>query len=295
MAFGQGTVGFELLRMEATARGAAASGALVAMSGEVDAMYSNPASIADLEDRWVSLTYLKHLLDFHSGTIGYAQSVRDYGTMGARVTYFDYGSFDEATPQGEFTGRTFGANDLLFSLSFARRIGAVYRVGISVNYIRSQIEEYSASAVSSNMGFLVRTNAEVRGIKEVILGGAVYNLGTATKAFIEEKDDLPLGFRGGLYAPLEYLPLTVSVQATKWVDKDVQFALCGEFKPIDALRIRVGYSTEGHDQHLDTDKDTLAGLSAGFGILYSKLRFDYALTSMGELGLVNRFTISKVF
>ena len=86
VAFSQGTVGFELLRMEATARGAAASGALVAMAGEVDAMHSNPASIADLEDRWVSLTYLKHLLDFHSGTIGYAQPVRDYGTIGARVT-----------------------------------------------------------------------------------------------------------------------------------------------------------------------------------------------------------------
>ncbi len=295
VAFSQGTVGFELLRMEATARGAAASGALVAMAGEIDAMYSNPATIADLEDRWVSLTYLKHLLDFHSGTIGYAQPVRDYGTLGARVTYFDYGSFDEATPQGEFTGRTFGANDMLFSLSFARRIGSVYRMGVTVNYIRSQIEDYSASAVSANLGFLVKTNAKVQGIKEVTLGGAVYNLGTATKAFIEDKDDLPMGFRGGLYAPLEYLPLTVSLQATKWVDQDVQFAISGEFKPIDALRIRVGYSTEGHDQHLDTDKDRLAGLSAGFGIFYSKLRFDYALTSMGELGLVNRFTISRTF
>lgn len=295
VAFGQGTVGFELLRMEATARGAAASGALIAMAGEVDAMHSNPASIADLEDRWVSLTYLKHLLDFHSGTIGYAQTVRDYGTIGARITYFDYGSFDEATPQGEFTGRTFGANDLLFSLSFARKIGEVYRVGISLNYIHSQIEDYSASAISTDLGFLVRTNAEIHGIKEVTLGGAVYNLGTATKAFIDEKDDLPLGFRGGLNAPLEYLPLTISLQATKWVDQDLQFALSGEFKPIEALRIRVGYSTEGHDQHLDTDKDALAGLSGGFGILYGRLRFDYALTSMGELGLVNRFTISRVF
>ena len=295
MAFGQGTVGFELLRMEATARGAAASGALVAVSGEVDAMHSNPASIADLEDRWVSLTYLKHLLDFNSGTIGYAQSVRNYGTLGARITYFDYGSFDEATPQGEFTGRTFGANDILFSMSFARRIGSVYRIGVSVNYIRSQIEDYSASAVSTNIGFLVRTHAQVKGIQEVTIGAAVYNLGTATKAFIDDKDDLPMGFRGGFNAPLEYLPLTVSAQVTKWVDQDVQFALSGEFRPMDALRIRVGYSTEGHDQHLDTDKDTFAGFSTGFGIIHSKLRFDYALTSMGELGLINRFTISRMF
>jgi hypothetical protein len=235
------------------------------------------------------------LLDFNSGTIGYSQRVKSWGTMGARVTYFDYGSFDEATPQGEFTGRTFGANDLLLSVSFGRRIGSVFRVGGSVNYIRSQIEDYTASAMGVNLGFLARTQAEVRGIREVILGGAVYNLGASTKAFIEEKDDLPLGVRGGLCAPLEYLPLTVMFQVTKWIDQDVQFALGGEFTPVDMLRIRVGYSTEGHDQHVDSDKDTLAGLSGGFGILYGKLRFDYAMSSMGELGLLNRFTISRYF
>jgi len=85
------------------------------------------------------------------------------------------------------------------------------------------------------------------------------------------------------------------LQVTKWIDQDVQFALGGEFTPADMLRIRVAYSTEGHDQHLDTNKDALAGASAGFGVLYGKYRFDYALSSMGELGLLNRFTISGFF
>lgn len=295
MAWGQGTVGFELLRLEATARGAAASGTLVAIPGEVDAMHSNPATLGDLYYRWVSLTYLKHLLDFNSGTLSYAQPVKTWGTIGARLTYFDYGSFDEATSLGEFTGRTFSANDILCSVSFARRLGPVFRLGATLNYIRSQIQNYNASAAGVNLGFIARTQAEIHGIREVVLGGAVYNLGTATKAFIEEKDDLPLGFRAGLSAPLEYLPLTVSIQATKWVDQDVQFALSGEFTPVDLLRVRIGYSTEGHDQHLNTDKDAFAGMSGGFGLLYSKWRFDYAMSSMGELGLLNRFTLSRSF
>jgi len=294
-AFGQGTVGFELLRMETTARGAAAMGTLLAVPGEIDAMRTNPATLADVENRWVSLTYLKHVLDFNSGTIGYAQPVRNWGTMGARITYFDYGSFDEATAQGQFTGRTFGANDILLSLSFARQVGSVFRVGGSLNYIRSQIDHYSASAVGVDLGFQARTKAQIRGIREVVLGGAAYNLGASTKAFVNEKDDLPMGIRGGISAPLEYLPLTVMVQVTKWVDQDVQFALGGEFAPVDLLRIRVAYSTEGHDQHLDSSKDALAGASGGFGLLSGKYRFDYALSSMGELGLLNRFTISRFF
>ena len=295
VVYGQGMVGFELLRLEATARGAATAGTLVAVPGEVDAMHSNPAALADLFHRWVSLTYLKHLLDFNSGTLSYAQPVKTWGTVGARLTYFDYGSFDEATAQGEFTGRTFGANDILLSLSFARRLGPVFRMGATFNYIRSQIQDYTSSAVGVNLGFMARTQAQIRGIREVVLGGAVYNLGASTKAFIDEKDNLPLGFRGGICAPLEYLPLTVTAQATKWIDQDLHFALSGEFTPVDLLKIRVGYSTEGHDQHLDTDKDAFAGMSAGFGILYHKLRFDYAMSSMGELGLLNRFTISRFF
>jgi hypothetical protein len=295
LAFAQGTVGFELLRMEATARSAAAMGTLVAVPGEVDAMESNPATLADVAQPWVSLTYLKHLLDFNSGTIGYAMPVKNWGTMGARITYFDYGSFDEATPLGEITGRTFGANDMLFSASFARSVGPVFRLGGSLNFIWSKIDEYSASALGVNIGFPARTKARIEGIHEVVLGGAVYNLGAATKAFVTEADKLPLGFRGGLSAPLEYLPLTLMMQVTKWVDEDVHFALAGEFKPADVLRVRVAYSTEGREQRVDSNKDAFAGLSAGFGLLFREYRFDYALSSFGELGILNRFTISRHF
>jgi hypothetical protein len=286
MAASAGTTGFELFRTDGSARNSALAGSQIAVGGDLHNLFSNPAGLASIERPQGGIGYFKHILDINSGNLAYARPIRDRGVVGAGITYFDYGKFDKATETGQKVG-DFGASDVLLTVSGARLMRPDLAAGVSLKYLNSTIDSYSASALAADFGLLYHT-----GYENWDVGAGIYNLGFATSAYLKHKDDLPTCYKLGFAVPLEHLPVRLSLAGEYSAAESIRGAggLELTFSPV--IQGRLGYSTLGVDQRVGTNRDALAGFSAGLGLHLKRITFDYALTSQGEVGFLNRFTLS---
>lgn len=284
-----GTVGFEFLRIYPSARPSAMAGAFVAIPGDLNSLYFNPAGIADINLRSGSFSYVNHVLDIASGFIGFVNPNFGPGNAAIGIHYMDYGDFDKTDIDGQSIG-TFGASSISIAFNYAVKFEKGILVGGNLKYIRSSIDNWAADAFAIDAGALYHTP-----IKDMDVGISLTNLGQTTSAFIQTKDPLPLCLRLGLSKQLEHLPLLVGLSFYKYSDYDWHFALGGEFTLTENLFFRLGYDQLGRELHVDSAKDRFAGLSLGFGIFWRKVRFDYSYSSIGIAGSLNRVSVSGSF
>jgi hypothetical protein len=284
-----GITGFELFRMDGFARSSALAGSQIAVSGDLHNIYSNPSGLADIEQKQGSVSYFKHVLDINAGNLAYAMPFKNIGTGALGVSYLNYGKFDRADEHGQKLG-DFGASDVLVTAALGRKLNDSFHGGVALKFLNSTIDNSSASAIAADFGVLYHT-----GYQDWDIAAGIYNVGTATSAFISHKDDLPTTYRLGSSVPLEHLPVRFALSGEYTKAEGV--VGCGglEFTFSQLLQARIGYSTIGIDQRVGLDRDALAGFSAGFGLHIQGINVDYALTSQGDVGFLNRFTIGTSF
>ena len=287
-AYTPGTVGFQFLKTQVGARAAGLAGAFVAFPNDVSSLHYNPAGVATFSNRAASFTYFDELLDFNTGFIGFVQPKIGPGNLGASVLYKDYGEFDKTDETGKLG--SFRASSVAFVASYGVSIYKNLYVGGSAKYIHSAIDNFSSDAAAVDLGALFFIPAQ-----ELYLAAAVTNAGKATSAFVVTKDPLPLQARFGISKKLAHLPLLIGVNAYKYVDQDWLGAIGGEFTLMPNLFLRLGYDLVGRDLKVGSSKDRLAGAAIGLGIVWNGIMVDYALSSFGELGSLNRFTLSGQF
>ncbi len=283
------TSGFQFLKMQVGARAAAMGGAFLAVPGDVNSLFYNPAGIASITSKAASFSYHDDLLDFNSGFIGYVHPGIGPGAVGVSVLYRDYGSFDRTDVSGQELG-TFGANSIAFAASYGMSPMKNMLVGGSVKYIRGAIDVYSADAVAVDAGVMYSIPGQ-----QLTFAAGLFNAGASMSAFISEEYDLPMQLRVGLSKALAHLPLLIGLNVYKYNDEPWYFTLGGEFTLTPNLFLRLGYDSYGRDLDVDSSKDTLAGAAIGVGFLWQNISFDYAYSSLGALGSLNRFTISGRF
>lgn len=287
--YSPGTIGFQFLRTSVGARPAGMGGAFIAIPGDVHGIYYNPAGLSYVEQPQATFTYHNHLLDLNSGFIGATHPVKGVGVLGYGVLYMDYGKFDKTDIDGQRLG-DFGANSIALSTSLSRTIWKNVSIGISGKYIRAAIESYSSDALATDLAMMVGFPSQ-----NLYFAAGYYNLGTTLSAFVEHKDPLPAHFRVGFSKRLAHLPLLLSFNLYKFDQEQWHGSVGGEFTLSNHVLFRIGYDHIGQEMQVGTSKDRLAGAALGFGFLYKQYRIDYALTHMGELGTVNRFTLSGQF
>jgi hypothetical protein len=284
-----GTTGFELFRTDGYARNSALGGSQIAVGGDLQSLFVNPAGLGDLTQPKAGAGYFKHVLDINSGNLSYARPVKSLGVLAAGVTYLDYGSFDRASEFGEKQG-SFGASDVLVTLSGARQIRPNISGGISLKFLNSNIDSYNASALAADLGILYHTGYEGWDV-----GAGVFNLGFATSAYLTKRDKLPTSYRLGFSVPLQHLPVRFSFSGDYMEKEGIRAAGGLELSFSQYLQGRLGYNTIGIDQRVGLSRDNLAGFSAGLGIHIKSISVDYALTSQGEVGYLHRFSIGTSF
>lgn len=282
--------GYNFLRTHVGARPSAIGGTFVAISGDVNSIYFNPAGIASIEKHVVSASYLNHVLDIQSGVVAYGHSLEKIGVIGLGINYTDYGSFDRTDKNGEKFG-TFNANSYVVSASLGRQLIPHLDGGLTAKYINSVIDEYSSKAVAMDIGLLYHATF----MEDLHIGVAVMHLGQATSAFIETKEKLPTKLVAGFSKRLAHLPLLYSVNAYKYVDNDVEFTIGGEFTLSEGLYLRLGYNSIGSDQQVGGNYDSIAGFSAGLGFNRNNYMIDYSFSSLGQVGGLNRVSFSAAF
>lgn len=286
--FAQNPVGYNFLRTLVGARASSMGGAFMAIPGDIYNVYYNPAGLAALNKRQGTLTYLNHLLDFQSGFLAYGQPFLN-GTIAVGVHYFDYGNFEGKDENNNPTS-DFGSNSWTFSVGYSQYVIKGLSLGASGKFINFKIAEFSENALAVDLAAIYSIESEA-----LHFGLGVFNVGTTTTAFIDTKDDLPMSVQFGASKQLEHLPLLVSAALIKYKGESLDFRFGGELNLTDELFLRLGYNSVGQDQKVDSGKDQLAGVSLGLGFKLSQFNLDYSFSSFGEVGSLNRLSLTGRF
>lgn len=289
---------FDFLRVDPGAKASSLAGAFDTYTDDPNAMFYNPATLSTITTKKISAGFGKYLLDMNFGTLSYAQQYKKAGWFGLGVKYFDYGTFDRTDENGNNTGETFGANDLMISLGYSNYMYEQINYGITVKYIYSGIGEYKSSAVAVDMGMLYLIPSA-----QIGLSLSVNNLGTQLSSYIDSREKLPLDVRLGFSKRLEHTPVRLNATLSKineprekFVQHFKAFAIGLEIIFSENVSARLGYDNEQRqDLKLGTSLG-IAGFSAGLGIRFAdKYIFDYGLNSLGAIGSTHRINLGYIF
>jgi hypothetical protein len=193
-----------------------------------------------------------------------------FGSFGAAIAYSSSGDipkYVDFKKEGEYS-----AYDMAVSVAYAKNIGEVLFGGMSLKVIQQKIEEEKATGFAVDMGLLYKTDF-IQGMK---FGFAVQNLGTKIK-FIEKEEPLPLNVKGGI--AYNTGSLTLAGDLNKPRDNDLRVNIGAECVIREILALRAGYNSAN-------------SYSAGLGLTWRKLSFDYAFVPYKDTDNSHRISIS---
>lgn len=271
------------LKIDPSARSAALAGAFAGVANDAGTVFHNPAGLALLPYQELMFSHLELLQGMHCESLVYARPLDDsrlslgfYGelmTSGSMVRY-------DATGGSE---GNFSAAEANLGAAAAYRLGGGFAAGASVKTLYQGLASERAYTAAFDAGGLY-TRGKWR------FGLSAQNAGAPLKLY-ETAFPLPLSVKAGaMYRGWRYAAL--SAQVTKYLREDAFLSLGAE-APItltsrNTVFLRGGYRT-------GSSSGAGGGLSLGVGVRDRRLEFNYALTPMGDLGVLHRASISYKF
>ncbi len=180
---------------------------------ELSTSDQNPALLGSEMSGQTVLSYMHYVGGSNFAGLRFARSAGERGAWSAAVRYFGYGSIKENTPDGAIVG-SFSPKDVAFGATYSHDITDRLRGGIGLNMIYSGYADYSAFAISTDLG-LNYYNDE----RDLSLSLVAANLGGQVKRFDQSYDRLPFDIRLGWSQSFGTFPIRFSITAwnlTKW-------------------------------------------------------------------------------
>ncbi len=278
---------FSFLKIGKGAKPVSMGEAYTALANDVNAVYWNPGGLGEIKKQEVMASYLKYVVDINSGYFGYVLPL-SRGGLGIGVTYLDYGKIESTTeedPTGENTAY-YRPYDISAVIGYGRKINEKISLGVNLKGICENIDGYTAQGVAIDLGMLYDLPVE-----DLILGFTVKNLGVQTKAFIEEKHDLPLVCNLGLGYMLLSNSFRLGLDLSQPEEGDFGVNVGGEYIWREMVSLRLGYKSAGEDLKTGSSKDGLTGFGIGLGVNMKVYYLDYAFVPFNELGDTHRVSI----
>lgn len=180
---------------------------------DVSTIDQNPALLGPEMSNMIGMNYMHYVGGSNFAGARYAHSAGERAAWSASINYFGYGSIKETTEDGSFLG-TISPKDISFGGSYSHDITDRLRGGIALKGLYSSYADYSAFAVSTDLGINYYDPD-----KDLSLGLVIANLGGQVKRFNDVYDRLPFDVRLGWSQSFGTFPLRFSITAwnlTKW-------------------------------------------------------------------------------
>ncbi|MFI5363540.1 MAG: PorV/PorQ family protein [Elusimicrobiota bacterium] len=269
---------FNFLSLDANARPAAMGGAYTALATDSSALLYNPAGLARVRSNEATFMHNAYVAGI---TQEYAAYVSPRG-WGANVNFLNSGGVSNTTnsnPDGAGLGSA-GLYDLAFSGGFGRAFGDALSLGAEIKYIRESIAGIAGAGAAFDLGALYAAPS----LPGLALGLSLQNAGPTVK-YEGETQNLPLTLRGGAAYAFEAAgqKCAASFDVVKERSSGPSVALGLETVLAAAVPIRLG---------LATNASAGPGLTTGVGYVHDGFSFDYAFVPFGDLGSVNRLSLT---
>lgn len=277
-ALAAGTSGGILLRQAVGSRAQGMGEAFTGVADDATALYWNPGGLRQVAGLQANATYQAGLADSAYEQFMLSYRLGDIGTGGVGLSLLQGGMIELDNPDGSLR-KVQSQSDLVLAAGFGANLTSSLGLGLALKLLSSTLaEEVSASAVAVDLGALLAVS------EALTVGVVLQNAGTEIK-YREEGDPLPLTARlgAGYQVTLtEDHAGLLAVDLVKPIDQDFSVHAGAEYWYDGFLALRLGYKA-GHD---------LEGLTAGFGVHYQFLQFDYAFGLVQELNNTHKVSLS---
>ncbi len=290
--------GASFLKLGVGARAAGLGSAYTAVADDVTALHWNPAGLSGMSRREVSAMHAELYAETRYDFIGYAHPTSILN-MGISAVYLTQGSIDGRSVTGSKTD-DFTANDLLVTLGASKLMAGNIGLGANVKLIQSQIAGSSARGAAFDLGTTFKPALPI-GADQIKMGLAVQNIGPKMR-FSNESYNLPLTAAVGVsYQPMRSLLVSADAKRQVYESKTL-LSLGTEFSPLSLFSLRAGYISGAGNRsdvlersNIQTQLSGLSGLGLGMGFKLGWGSVDYAFSPAGELGNVQRISLSLKF
>lgn len=304
LSFGQigGKYVYQFLNLAQSPRQAALGGKTVTVVDyDVNQAFYNPATINPEMDNRLSANYGNYYGEVKYGTAAYAYTYdRHVQTFHGGVNYINYGNFEGRDEFGNITGE-FTGSEIAVSFGYALNIPwSDFYVGANAKLISSSLESYSSFGAAVDLGVLYIDEPN-----DINYGLAIRNIGYQIKPFADNNEKLPLAIDFGISQLMENVPIrwhftlenlqqwqvafsnpnraegsldgSVQEEKVSFFNNALRHVIMGaELFPDKGFSIRLGYNFRRAEELRILEQRNFSGISAGFGIRFGTVRFDYS-------------------
>ncbi len=325
-SFAQETEAFSMLNLSVSAREAALGGKLVAADFDDAQLQSySPQLISEANHGAIYAHYLNFLGDLGATEFNYTHKHSKLPvTLMAGARVFSYGDFNATNVFGETTG-SFSARDQVFYVSAGYNRAGPWNYGLSLKFLNSTYEQYTANALAFDLGVQYRDTA-----KQFAAGIQLSNAGIMLNNFIDTRQKLPLNVALGISKKLDKAPFRFIFtldNLQQWDiplpedDAPVQDPLTGEViepeekTPVGeffrnfgrhlyagteivfskAFQARIGYNYLRRRELSISEKPGTVGISWGLSFRINRFHFHYARSAYHLSGASNFFSLTTNF
>jgi hypothetical protein len=292
----QGDTGAAFLKLDTGPRAIAMGGSFAGLADDVNAIQYDPAGLAYLQDKEVTLMHAVWFEDIFYDYLAVAYPLGgNLGTIGVSGLYVDDGIFQETTLDSAgnpVVGGTFTGDSIEGALTYSRVIIPSVSIGVNLKYISESIAGSSSSSEAVDIGGTWHSP-----IPNLNAGFDIQNLGPSIG--FSQTYTLPVNFRLGVgYKPTDYI--SVDCDYDQPIETVGFLSLGGEYGYRDFLYLRMGYSFQGAVDYNQTFTDfgpaIASGLAMGIGFkFYKNYSADYSYSNYGFLGTPSRISLTAKF
>ena len=287
-----GTTGAEFLNTSLGARPSGMGNAFSAIADDVNAVLWNPAGLTLLKEGKASFTYtnlaavfdVEEASGMYDGFLGYAQPLENGAAFAISLQYQEQGKIAYTTDSPEvITEYILGANYAAI-FSYARKLSSSLSYGVSFKFIQTRLWEIVGRAYAVDLGGLYQSPN-----KKLNLALSLQNTGTKLQMEdLEQADPLPQNLKLGIsYRPLNdsshRLIFAVDLDKPTFSSNSIFLNFGTEYWYHDLLALRLGYLNQ---------EGNVKGFTQGIGIRYRGYEIDFANVPWGELGSVQRISLT---
>lgn len=286
LAADQATAHF--LNMDAGARASSMHGAYTAAGGDLQGVFYNPANLAALGAREISLSHTELILNAGYDVVQYGHPTRHNG-WAVGFSRLSSGAIDGRDETRRPTA-SFEVEDIMGSLSWAHGFGSRLAFGTTVKYVGQRVGSDRGSTFAFDAGL----STQLPG-KPLWLGFSILHLGPGLKLHNQEKSPLPLTMAMGLALRVAGpLKLTMDFK-NQLVDNKKEVVTGLEYSMAPSFSLRAGYASAFTDKLPRNGRSMLEQFRGGLGLALQSMRLDYAFDPYQYLGKTHHFTVSKSF
>jgi len=261
------------LRMDQSASVSALSGAYCAVARDENALFYNPAGLANINKGALALNHTQWYEDIRIDNLVFGYNFDRKLGVAFSISHMWMPGIQGKDYLGQNT------NEINVSSSFAV-LGIGYKVhpsffaGLAIKYFNDNLADYKASGLAIDAGFFMYLM-----VPGLSFGASVQNFGSKVQ-YDAAKESLPMTYRAGFAYKIPRIGLGISADAVKSVDTDYYYAAGLEYTFANTFTLRTGNQFRSWEQYNPV-------YGAGLNI-QDKYVFDYTFNSNNNLGTVHR-------